>query len=75
MTQESPPPDQGTVRFLAPAADPRQGKEGTTYGPGHITTFNSTDYDFVKDLWLDGKAEILEMPRNPAEFLAPPLPA
>jgi len=48
------------VRFLAPSTDYRPGKEGTTYGAGHETDFNETDYDYVISLRLEGKAEIID---------------
>jgi hypothetical protein len=48
------------LRFLAAAADPRSGQEGIVYGPGHETDFLESDYDYVKSLLLDGKAEVID---------------
>ena len=48
------------VRFLAAAYDPRPGKEGTVYGPGHETDFNETDYEYVLELRQRGIAEITD---------------
>ena len=48
------------VRFLAPSADQREGKEGTVYGAGHETDYDPEDYEYVKGLWLEGKAELLD---------------
>jgi len=59
------------LRFLAPSADPRPGKEGTVYGPGHETDYDPTDYDYIKSLLLEGKAELLDGPPPPALFAAP----
>lgn len=61
------------LRFLAPSADPRPGKEGTVYGAGHETDFDQADYDFVKSLLLDGKAEITDN-TPPADILLAPAP-
>jgi len=47
-------------RFLAPAYDPRPGKEGTVYGPGHETDFDSTDYEYMMALRVRGIAEIID---------------
>lgn len=55
------------VRFLAPAADPRPGQEGVVYGPQHETDFLDEDVEYVKNLWADGKVEILD-----ATGLTPP---
>ena len=62
------------LRFLAAAADPRPGQEGVVYGPMHETDFQQEDYDFVKGLLLDGKAEIID-DTPPAEIFKAPLPA
>jgi hypothetical protein len=48
------------VRFLANSADPRPGKEGTVYGAGHETDYDTDDYDYIKGLLLEGKAELLD---------------
>jgi hypothetical protein len=48
------------VRFLAAAYDPRPGKEGTVYGPGHETDFDETDYEYVLALRMRGLAEIID---------------
>jgi len=58
------------LRFLATAADPRPGKEGTVNGPGHETDYDATDYDFIKSLLVDGKAELLD--GVPETLYAPP---
>jgi len=47
-------------RFLAAAYDPRPGKEGTVYGPGHETDFDETDYEYVLQLRVRGIAEIID---------------
>jgi len=59
------------LRFLATAADPRPGQEGVVYGPGHETDFQTEDYDFVKSLLLDGKAEITDDTPPTQIFTAP----
>ena len=59
------------LRFLAASADPRPGQEGIVYGPGHETDFQTGDYDYVKSLLLEGKAELLDGPPPPALFSAP----
>lgn len=59
------------LRFLAPSADPRPGKEGTVYGAGHETDFDTADYDYVKTLLLDGKAEITDSTPPETIFVAP----
>jgi hypothetical protein len=59
-----------SVMFLAAAYDPRPGKEGTVYGPGHITTFDETDYDYVIELRKRGMAAIID----PTGLPDPPLP-
>lgn len=48
------------LRFLGVAYDPRPGKEGTVYGPGHETDFDETDYEYVVQLRLRGLAEIID---------------
>ena len=61
-------------RFLAFAVDPRPGKEGTVYGPGHETDFNETDYEYVLSLRREGKAEIIDttgLPAPSAESMPP----
>jgi hypothetical protein len=61
------------LRFLAAAADPRPGQEGIVYGPQHETDFDETDYDYIKSLLLEGKAEIIDS-TPPAEVLKAPPP-
>lgn len=63
------------LRFLAPAGDPRPGQEGVFYGPMHETDFQAEDYDYVKSLLLDGKAEIIDDTPPATIFTAPKLPA
>jgi len=58
------------LRFLAAAADPRPGQEGIVYGPQHETDFDAADYEFVKSLLLDGKAEVIDATGLPT--LLPP---
>lgn len=48
------------VKFLAAAYDPRPGKEGTVYGPGHETDFDADDYEYVAALRARGMAEIID---------------
>jgi hypothetical protein len=60
------------VRFIAPSADPRPEKAGTVYGAGHETDYDPDDYDYIKLLLLDGKAELLDGPPPPELFGAPP---
>ena len=48
------------LRFLAVAYDPRPGKEGTVYGPGHETDFDETDYEYAIQLRNRGYAEIID---------------
>ena len=60
------------VRFLAFAYDPRPGKEGTVYGPGHETDFDSTDYDYVLQLRIRGIAEITDATGLPVPPPPPP---
>lgn len=58
------------VRFLATSADPRPDNAGTVYGPGHETNYVTEDYQYIKELLLEGKAELLDgIP--PAMFAAP----
>jgi len=64
-------PDTGSVQFLAPAADPRAGKEGTVYGAGHITTYDATDKEFIYECYLDGKIALVDPVDPPVEFEAP----
>ena len=59
------------LRFLAASTDPRPGKEGTTYGPGHETDYVEADYEYIKSLLLEGKAELLDGPPPPELFAAP----
>lgn len=59
------------LRFLAVAADPRPGQEGIVYGPQHETDFDETDYEYVKALLLDGKAEVIDATGLPT-ILPPP---
>jgi len=59
------------LRFLAVSADPRPDKAGTTYGPGHETDYVAEDYDYIKSLLLEGKAELLDGPPPPELFAAP----
>jgi len=63
------------LRFLAPSADPRPGQEGIVYGPLHETDFQEADYDYVKELLLDGKAEIIDNTPPTSIFTAPAPPA
>ena len=59
------------LRFLAPSVDPRPDHPTTSYGPGHETDYVAEDYDYIKSLLLEGKAELLDgVP--PALFTAPP---
>lgn len=62
------------LRFLAAAADPRPGQEGIVYGPLHETDFQTEDYEFVKSLLLDGKAEIIDNTPPETIFTAPTQP-
>lgn len=54
------------VRFLGAAYDPRPGKEGTVYGPGHETDFDTDDYEYVMALRMRGLAEITDPTGLPA---------
>jgi hypothetical protein len=58
------------IRFIAPSTDPRPNKAGTVYGAGHETDYDQDDYDYIKTLLLDGKAELLD--GVPEALLAPP---
>lgn len=60
------------LRFLAAAVDPRPDHPTTSYGPGHETDYVEADYEFIKSLLLEGKAELLDGPPPPALFAAPP---
>jgi hypothetical protein len=53
-------------RFLAAAYDPRPGKEGVVYGPGHETDFDETDYQYVLALRVRGMVEITDPTGLPA---------
>lgn len=55
------------LRFLAVAYDPRPGKEGVVYGPGHETDFDDTDMEYVIQLRNRGYVEVLD-----ASGLTPP---
>ena len=59
------------IRFLAPSTDPRPDHPATTYGPGHETDYVVEDYEYIKSLLLDGKAELLDGPPT-ALFAASP---
>jgi len=59
------------IRFLAPSTDPRPDHPATTYGPGHETDYVEADYEYIKSLLLEGKAELLDGPPPPALFSAP----
>ena len=48
------------LKFLAAAYDPRPGKEGTVYGPGHETDFDEDDYEYVRALKARGMAEVID---------------
>jgi hypothetical protein len=58
------------LRFLATSADPRPDHTGVVYGPGHETDYVTEDYDYIKSLILEGKAELLDGPPE-ALFAAP----
>ena len=62
------------LRFIAPSADPRPEKAGTVYGAGHETDYVTEDYDYIKTLLLEGKAELLDGPPPPELFGMPELP-
>lgn len=49
-----------TLRFLSVSHDPRPDHVDVVYGPGHVTSFDETDYEYVKTLRLEGRAEILD---------------
>jgi hypothetical protein len=59
------------LRFLATSTDPRPDHPGTSYGPGHETDYVVEDYDYIKSLLLEGKAELLDGPPPPELFAAP----
>ena len=61
------------MRFLASSTDPRPDHPTTTYGPGHETDYVAADYDYIKTLLLEGKAELIDGP-PPAEMFAAPAP-
>lgn len=63
------------LRFLAAASDPRPGQEGICYGPTHETDFDESDYEYVRSLLLDGKAEVIDSTPAAQIFTAPKLPA
>lgn len=48
------------LRFMTVSADPRPDHVGVVYGPGHETDFVEEDYEYVKTLRLEGKAEVLD---------------
>jgi hypothetical protein len=48
------------MRFLAVAPDPRPDHAGVVYGPQHETDYVVEDYDYIKSLILEGKAELLD---------------
>lgn len=54
------------LKFLAAAYDPRPGKEGTVYGPGHETDFDADDYEYVRALRARGIVEITDPTGLPA---------
>ena len=58
------------LRFLATSVDPRPDHPGVVYGPGHETDYVTEDYEFIKSLLLEGRAELLDGP--PAALFAPP---
>jgi hypothetical protein len=58
------------LRFLAVSTDPRPDHPTTTYGPGHETDYVTEDYEYIKSLLLEGKAELLDGPPE-ALFAAP----
>jgi len=58
------------LRFLAASVDPRPDHPTTTYGPGHETDYVVEDYDYIKSLLLEGKAELLD--GVPEALFAPP---
>jgi hypothetical protein len=60
------------VRFNAPSADPRPEKAGTVYGAGHETDYDTDDYEYIKSLILEGKAELLDGAPE-ALWAAPPV--
>jgi hypothetical protein len=64
-------PDAGKVQFLANTADYREGKEGTVYGAGHITTYEAADLDFIKGCYLEGRIALVEPLPPPIELSQP----
>lgn len=58
------------VRFLATSADARQGHEGVTYGAGHETDIDETDYEYVIALRQAGMVEIIDDTGLPDETKA-----
>jgi len=58
------------LRFLAWSVDPRPDHPTTCYGPGHETDYVVEDYDYIKSLLLEGKAELLD--GVPEALFAPP---
>lgn len=54
-------------RFLAAAYDPRPGKEGVVYGPGHETDFDADDYEYMMALRIRGMVEITDTTGLPVE--------
>jgi len=59
------------LRFLAPSVDPLPDHPTPCYGPGHETDYVEEDYEYIKWLILEGKAELLDGPPPPALFAAP----
>ena len=64
-------PDAGKVQFLAATADNREGKEGTVYGAGHVTTYDASDLDFIKACYLDGRIALVEPLEDPVDLGQP----
>jgi hypothetical protein len=58
------------VRFIAPSTDPRPDHPTTVYGAGHETDYVPEDYDYIKTLLLEGKAELVD--GVPEALFAPP---
>lgn len=59
------------LRFLATSVDPRPDHPATSYGAGHETDYVTEDYEYIKSLLLEGKAELLDGPPPPELFAAP----